>query len=394
LLFPAGSSTFTERKNGPAALPSRPPQKHDKGDKNMTKRIGILTSGGDCAGLNAALRAVVHAATRKGWEVIGIEDGTSGLLSRPPRHKVLTRDMFDTTVMRLGGTVLGTTNKGNPFQFPMPDGSMKDLSDDILEGLRLLGIKDLIGIGGDGSMAILRRLSGGGKNFNLVCIPKTIDNDVGKTETSVGFETAVYVATEALDRLQPTAASHDRVMVLEVMGRDAGNIALAAGIAGGADVILLPEIPYSLDKVAEKIRRVRDEEGRNFALVVVSEAVRTSDGAALKVEHHGGEKRYGGIGHYLGEQIASKTGCETRVTVLGHVQRGSAPIPSDRLVAAAFGVHAVDLVDRGKFDRMVAWSHRGVVDVPIDDAIASYQQVDIKGPLVHTARQLGICLGD
>lgn len=360
----------------------------------MTKRIGILTSGGDCAGLNAAVRAVVHAATEKGWEVVGIEDGTSGLLSRPPRAKVLTRAMFDTTVMRLGGTILGTTNKGNPFQHPMPDGSMKDLSDDIVEGLKMLGITDLIGIGGDGSMAILRRLSGQGKNFNLVCIPKTIDNDVSKTETSVGFDTAVYVATEALDRLQPTAASHDRVMVLEVMGRDAGNIALSTGIAGGADVILIPEIPYNLDKVADKIRRVREDEGRNFALVVVSEAVPTDGGKSLKVEHHGGEKRYGGIGQYLGEQLATKTGCETRVTVLGHVQRGSAPIPSDRLIAAAFGVHAVDLVAQQRFDRMVAWSNRGVIDVSIEDAIASYQAVDINGPLVHTARMLGISLGD
>jgi len=358
------------------------------------KRIGILTSGGDCAGLNAVIRAVVHAATGKGWEVIGIEDGTAGLLTRPMRYKNLTKEMFDTAVMRLGGTILGTTNKGNPFQFPMPDGTLKDRSDDIVNGLKELGIEDLIGIGGDGSMAILRKLSDNGKKFNLVCIPKTIDNDVGMTENSVGFETAVYVATEALDRLQPTAASHDRVMVLEVMGRDAGNIALATGIAGGADVILIPEIPYSIDKVAEKILRVREEEGRNFALVVVSEAVKTVDGKGLQVEHHGGEKRYGGIGHYLGERIAAKTDWETRVTVLGHVQRGSSPIPSDRLLAAAFGVHAVDLVEQGKFDRMVGWSNRGVFDVPIEEAIASYQEVDVNGPLVHTARMLGICLGD
>lgn len=357
------------------------------------KRIGILTSGGDCAGLNAAIRAVVYAAAAKDWEVYGIEDGTSGLLSRPVRAKLLTKDMFDTAVMRLGGTVLGTTNKGNPFRFPMPDGTIKDLSDDILEGLRQLNVDALIGIGGDGSMEILRTLAARGK-FNLVGIPKTIDNDVGKTESSIGFETACMVATEALDRLQPTAASHDRVMVLEVMGRDAGHIAMAAGIAGGADVILIPEIPYSIDKVAQKIMSVRETEGRNFALVIVSEAVRTSDGAELKVEHHGGEKRYGGIGHYLGERIAAKTGFETRVTVLGHVQRGCAPSASDRLLATAFGVHAVELVAQGKFDRMVAWSNREVIDVPISEAIASYQAVDLKGPLVHTARALGICLGD
>ncbi len=357
------------------------------------KRIGILTSGGDCAGLNAVIRSVVHAATEKNWEVIGLEDGTAGLLDRPLRYKVLNKAMFDTTIMRLGGTILGTTNKGNPFQFPMLDGTLKDRSGEIIDGIQQLGLEAIIGIGGDGSMAILRTLAQRGK-FGLVCVPKTIDNDVGKTETSVGFETALYVATEALDRLQPTAASHDRVMVLEVMGRDAGNIALSTGIAGGADVILIPEIPYDIDKVAAKIIKVRDTEQRNFALVVVSEAVRTVEGGAKQLEYAGGEKRFGGIGYYIGEQIAAKTGFETRVTVLGHVQRGAPPVPSDRLVAAAFGVKAVELVAAGKFDRMVAWSNRQVIDVSIEEAIASYQSVDTKGMLVNTARSLGICMGD
>lgn len=357
------------------------------------KRIGILTSGGDCAGLNAAVRAAVHAAFEKGWEIIGIEDGTAGLLDRPLRYRVLDKTMFDTSVMRMGGTILGTTNKGNPFKFPMPDGSFKDRTDEIVGGFKELGIEAVIGIGGDGSMAILKKLCAQG-DIKLVCIPKTIDNDVGRTEASIGFETAVYVATEALDRLQPTAASHDRVMVLEVMGRDAGNIALSTGIAGGADVILIPEIPYDIEKVAEKIRRVRVEENRNFALVVVSEAVRTVDGGTLQKEYHGGEKRFSGIGQYIGEQIAQKTDCETRVTVLGHVQRGAPPIPSDRLLASALGVHAVELIAQGKYDRMVAWSHRQVIDLPIEEAIASYQTVDIDGTLVKTARMLGICLGD
>ena len=357
------------------------------------KRIGILTSGGDCAGLNAVIRAVVYAATRQEMEIIGIEDGTAGLLTRPMRYKVLSREMFDMTVMRLGGTVLGTTNKDSPFRHPMPDGSVKDCSKEIIEGINELGLEALIGIGGDGSMDILRRLSQIGK-FNLVGIPKTIDNDVGKTERSVGFETAAFVATEALDRLQPTAASHDRVMVLEVMGRDAGNIAMTAGIAGGADVILIPEIPYNLDNIAQKIARIRKEEERNFALVVVSESVRTIEGDIMETKHRGGERRYGGIGNYLGERIAEVTGFETRVTVLGHVQRGCAPIHSDRLIASAFGVHAVELVIAGKFDRMVAWSNRNVIDVPIEEAIASYQSVDLDGILVRTAKALGICLGD
>lgn len=357
------------------------------------KRIGILTSGGDCAGLNATIRAAVYAALDKGWEVLGIEDGTVGLIERPMRYKNLTKEMFDTTIMRLGGTILGTTNKGNPFKFPMPDGSFKDLSDDIIEGIRMLDVEALIGIGGDGSMAILSEIARRG-GTNVVCIPKTIDNDVGKTERSVGFETAVYVATEALDRLQPTAASHDRIMILEVMGRDAGNIAISAGIAGGADVILIPEIPYSIDKIVAKIQRVREEEKRHFALIVVSEAVTNIDGEAMKMEFHGGEKRYGGIGQYLGEQLADKTGVETRVTVLGHVQRGAAPIPADRLLASALGVHAIDLIEKKKFGHMVAWSDRKVVDVPISEAIASYQAVDLDSTLVHTARLLGICLGD
>lgn len=361
--------------------------------KTTKKRIGILTSGGDCAGLNAIIRAVVYSATRLGWEVIGIEDGTAGLLGRPMRYKVLTREMFDTSVMRLGGTILGTTNKGNPFKFPMPDGSFKDRSQEIIDGFKELGIEALIGIGGDGSMAILQNLAKRG-GIKLICIPKTIDNDVGKTENSVGFVTAAYVATEALDRLQPTAASHDRVMVLEVMGRDAGAIAISAGIAGGADVILIPEIPYNIDKVVQKIKEVRAEEGRNFALVVVSEAVKTADGKAVQVEYADGEKRYGGVGNYVGHQIAQKTGFETRVTVLGHVQRGCAPIPEDRLIAAAFGVHAVELVEQGKYDRMVGWSNRQVIDVAIDEAIKSQQEVELDGALVRTARALGICLGD
>lgn len=356
------------------------------------KRIGILTSGGDCAGLNAVLRSVVHAATGRGWEVIGIEDGTAGLLDRPMRYKTLTREMFDTTIMRLGGTILGTTNKGNPFKLPQPDGSFKDGSDDIIAGIRELGIDTLIGIGGDGSMEILRTLAKRG-GFKLIGIPKTMDNDVGKTEVSVGFETAAYVATEALDRLQPTAASHDRVMVLEVMGRDAGHVALHAGIAGGADVILLPEIPYDIAKVAAKIEQIRAD-GRQFALIIVSEAARPKGGDGMKVEHTGGEMRYGGVGHYVGAQISDKTGHETRVTVLGHVTRGAPPIHSDRLIAAAFGVHAVELVAEGKTERLVAWSNRKVIDVAIDDAIASYQAVDLDGALVKTARALGICLGD
>lgn len=358
----------------------------------QTKRIALLTSGGDCAGLNAVIRAVVLHASRLNWEVYGIEDGTHGLLERPVRARKLTVADVDTNVLRQGGTILGTTNKGNPFSYAMPDGTVKDLSGLIIEGFRELQCDAMIGIGGDGSLAILRRLAQQG-DFPLIGIPKTIDNDLGLTESSIGFDTAVSVATEALDRLQPTAASHDRIMVLEVMGRDAGHIALTTGIAGGADVILVPEIPYSLEKIAAHIKSIH-ERGRNFALIVVSEAVKTVSGENLMMSFYGGQKRFGGIGHYIGAEIAGLCKAETRVTVLGHVQRGGAPSAQDRLLASAFGVHAVELIRNDCYDRMVAWSDRRVIDVPISEAIAHYQEVDPNGTLVKTARGLGISFGD
>ncbi|MEX2455159.1 MAG: 6-phosphofructokinase, partial [Rhodospirillaceae bacterium] len=224
-------------------------------------------------------------------------------------------------------------------------------------------------------------------------IPKTIDNDVGVTENSIGYLTAVDVATEALDRLQPTAASHDRVMVLEVMGRDAGHIALSAGIAGGADAILLPEIPWSVEGLAGKIRRL-SEGGRNFALVVVAEAARLPGGTTVGRKGQDGSIRLGGVGQRVGELIEDATGADTRVTVLGHVQRGGMPNSRDRLFASAFGVYAVDLIAAGRFDRMVAWASRGVIDIPLEDAIREAQVVDPEGALAHTARGLGIYLGD
>ncbi|MFY9287517.1 MAG: ATP-dependent 6-phosphofructokinase [Alphaproteobacteria bacterium] len=357
-----------------------------------TKRIALLTSGGDCAGLNAVIRAVVLRAEELNWEVVGVMSGAHGLISRPPETMSLTAKNVDTVMMRQGGTILGTTNKGDPFAYPMPDGSIKDQSSDMIEGYRSLNCDALIGIGGDGSLDILLRLSKQG-NFPLIGVPKTIDNDLGLTETAVGFQTAVDVATEALDRLQPTAASHDRIMILEVMGRDAGHIALAAGIAGGADVILIPEIPYDIETVADHIKTIH-EKGRNFALVVVSEAVRTQEGSKMMNELYGGQKRLGGIGHVIGAQIADLCKAETRVTVLGHVQRGGQPSAQDRLLAAALGVHAVELIRAGKFNRMVAWSNRSVIDVPIEEAVRHNQQVEKQGSLVKTARGLGICLGD
>jgi 6-phosphofructokinase 1 len=355
------------------------------------KRIGILTSGGDCAGLNAVIRAVVHHAMGNyGWEVIGIQEATQGLMSNPPKTINFELESVDRLLV-MGGTVLGTTNKGNPFAFPMPDGTVKDRTEEIIAGYRSLNLDALIGIGGDGSLAILRKICQQG-GINLVGIPKTIDNDVGATEISIGFDTATNIATEALDRLHFTAASHNRVMVLEVMGRDAGHIALAAGIAGGADIILIPEIPYHIDNICKKIRQ-RQAQGKNFCLVMVSEAVRTQMGTQVTLSQQG-EDRYGGIGKYIAEQIAQLTGAETRVTVLGHIQRGGIPSPFDRLLGTVFGVAAVDLIAQGKYDQMVAWRNRQTVSVPIEEAIKTYSTVDLEGTLVKTAKGLGICLGD
>ncbi len=355
------------------------------------KRIGILTGGGDCAGLNAVIRAVVHRALGTyGWEVIGICRATLGLSARPPEVVRLTIPYVDSLLLA-GGTVLGTTNRGNPFSVMMQDGTQCDRSTAILEGYRLLNLDAIIGVGGDGSLSILRQLAQQG-NWNFIGIPKTIDNDVNYTERSIGFDTAVNIATEALDRLHFTAASHNRVMILEVMGRDAGHIAISAGIAGGADIILIPEIPYSIENICNKIRE-RQQQGQNFSVVVVAEAVRSETGEPVTQTDCLGQSRLGGIGHYLAERICQGSGAETRVTVLGHVQRGGTPSPLDRLTASAFGVAAVDLIADETYDRMVSWNNREVVSVPIEKAIAHYHAVDLCGTLVKTARGLGICLG-
>lgn len=363
--------------------------------KNKTiSKIGVLTSGGDCAGLNPAIRAVVHRAIHGyGWEVFGIKQGTQGLMERPVQAIPLDLSIFTGEILRQGGTMLGTVNKGDPFAYPMPDGTLKDRSDEIIEGINELGIDALVGIGGDGSMKLLSRLAEKG-GFQFIGIPKTIDNDVAFTEFSIGFTTAVTTAVEALDRLQPTAASHRRVMILEVMGRDAGHIALHAGIGGGADVILIPEIPYDINRIAEKLSLLEKEEGRKHALIICSEAIKAQDGQAVYKKHSDGEQRYGGVGHFLGEQIEKKTGAEVRVTVLGHVQRGGTPHSRDRIIASAFGVAAVDLIAQGKSNRMVAWQHRGVVDIPLDEVVVRYASVPVDGTMVATARGLGICLGD
>ena len=355
----------------------------------VSKKIGILTSGGDCAGLNAVIRAATFRAVNKyGWKIYGIKDGTLGLVSNPINVVELKPSDFNGTQFRMGGTFLGTNNKG----FPQNSDKKIDYSNKIIQGFKSLGLDALIGIGGDGSMKILQSLTKMG-NINFVGIPKTIDNDVENNELSIGYDTAVDVATNALDMLQPTAASHRRVMILEVMGRDAGHIALNAGIAGGADVILIPEIDYSLSSIAKHIENLKSQ-GRNHTLVVVAEAVKKEDGTKAFVEYADGEIRLGGIGSYIGDEIAKITKAETRVTVLGHVQRGAQPTHRDRLIASAFGIYAVDLIANKKYNRVVVWQNRAVKDVDLDTIAGKSKTIKKNDPLITVANGLGIYVGE
>tara|TARA_B100001123_G_C15188033_1_gene978114 strand:- start:171 stop:1253 length:1083 start_codon:yes stop_codon:yes gene_type:complete len=359
----------------------------------MSKKIGVLTSGGDCGGLNAVIRAVTSRAINQyGWTVYGIKDGTLGLSKDPLDVLELKLSHFDGNLIRMGGTFLGSNNKGNPFNHIQKDGTKIDLSNNIIKGFNTLGLNALIGIGGDGSMKILKNLTKKG-NINFVGIPKTIDNDVMHNELSIGYDTAVDVATNALDMLQPTAASHKRAMILEVMGRDAGHIALNAGIAGGADVILIPEIKYSLKSIAKHIEKIRNK-GRNHALIVVAESVRKENGSKAYVKYIDGQVRLGGIGAYIGDKIYKLTNAETRVTVLGHVQRGAQPTHRDRLIASAFGVHAVDLIYQNKFNRVVVWQNRGVTDIDLNAIAGKSKTIRNRDPLIKVAKALNIYIGE
>ena len=356
------------------------------------KKIGILTSGGDCGGLNAAIRSIFFRAKYKhSMTVVGIKNGTSGLLQRPIDCIELTQEIFSGYLLKQGGTFLGTTNKGSPVVFTR-DGKKIDQSNQIIEGYHQLGLDGLIIIGGDGSMQILQNLAIKG-NLNIVAIPKTIDNDVGATDSSIGFDTAVQVATQALDNLHSTAVSHSRSMILEVMGRDAGHIALSAGIAGGADVILIPEIKYTLNGIINKLDEMKKRNVKH-SLIVVAEAVQKENGEKVIHKFKDGQIRLGGIGEYIANEIMTKTDVECRVTTLGHVQRGAPPTANDRILASAFGVYAVDLLHKKKFDRMVGWKDRKIIDVPITDAIKTYKNVERNDPLVETALSLGVYVGE
>lgn len=358
-------------------------------------RIAISTGGGDAPGLNAVIRAAVLSAIDRGWHVLGIKRGYAGLLG-DEEVVPLTRDSVR-GIGHLGGTILHTTNRGNPFHFPVlqPDGSYVEIdrSDELMDNARNLGINALISIGGDGSLAIAQRLAK--KGMRVVCVPKTIDNDVSGTITTFGFDTAVTTAMEAIDKLHTTAESHDRVIVMEVMGRHAGFIALHSGLAGAAHVILLPEIPYDVDVVCEAIMD-RDKRGRHFAIVVVAEGAFEQGGAesTLGASLPGQAKRVGGVAERLAAQIQERTGKECRSLVLGHLQRGGMPTGYDRLLATRFGGAAVQAVEDGRWGHMVALRSPDIVTVPIEEALATPKRVDPKHDVVRTARRLGISFGD
>jgi ATP-dependent phosphofructokinase / diphosphate-dependent phosphofructokinase len=349
------------------------------------KRLGILTSGGDCPGLNAVIRAVVsHATLTYDWQIVGIPYATQGLLER----QVLPLHMhsFDLRgidpLLNMGGTILGTINKGNTLA----------RIDDIIASYQALELNALIGIGGDGSIAILHQLALHG-SWQFVAIPKTIDNDVALTERSIGFDTAVNTIADALNRLTFTAASHDRVMVVEVMGREAGHLALHSGIAGGADVILIPEIPYSIQAVCTHLAELRDRWHRRFAIVMVAEGIHPARNASYLPN----QKPSCGRGQYIADCIAKYIDypVDTRVSVLGHIQRGGIPSALDRLMAAAFGKTAVNLIATDRSNQMVAWQNGQVVGVPIAEVCErSPLGVDPEGDLVQTARALGIYVGE
>ena len=358
-------------------------------------RIALSTGGGDAPGLNAVIRAAVLSARTRGWDVLGIKRGYSGLLGED-EVVPLTADSVR-GIGSLGGTILRTTNRGSPFAYPVQqaDGTWAevDRSDELVENARNLGIEAIISIGGDGSLKIAAQLAK--KGMRIVSVPKTIDNDVAGTITTFGFDTAVNTAMEAIDKLHTTAESHDRVMVLEVMGRDAGFIALHAGVAGSADVILIPEIDWNLEKVCEKIM-ARDARGRRFSIVVVAEGAKPVGGnhSIIGASLPGQDRRLGGIAERLGFDIQRITGKETRSMVLGHLQRGGSPTGYDRLLGTRFGAAAVQAIADKKWGTMVALQSPHLVCLPIEEVLAETKRVDPSHDVVQTARMIGISFGD
>ena len=358
------------------------------------ERIGVLTGGGDAPGLNAVIRAVVKTAINQfACKVFGILDGYDGFVGDKGIIPLGLEEVRG--ILPRGGTILGAASRGNPYARKVVRNGVEvtiDVSDEIVDGIKKLDLDALLVLGGEGTLRIAHELYQ--KGAPVIGVPKTIDNDIGGTEVTFGFNTALQIATEAIDRLHTTAEAHHRVMVLELMGRDAGFITLESGLAGGADIILIPEIPFKYESVIAKIHQ-RREQGRLFSIIAISEGAKPAGGS--QVFSRPGDQIYvprlGGIGHELGEYI-EKQGYETRVTVLGHLQRGGSPTPFDRWLATRYGAAAVRLAARGIFDRMVSLQSGAIVDVPLEDAFRIPKRVDLQGDAVTTARGLGICFGD
>jgi 6-phosphofructokinase 1 len=348
--------------------------------------IGICTGGGDAPGLNAVIRAAVKAAILKyNWKVIGIPDGFDGLIWPEKSYELTLKDVSG--ILPRGGTILGTTNRGSPFQYKLIENGVeviRDISDEVIANAGKLGIDAVITIGGDGSQKIALDLAA--KGLNLVGVPKTIDNDLSATEVTFGFDTALETATDAIDKIHTTAESHHRIMIVEVMGRDAGWIAIGAGIAGGAHVILIPEIPFSIQKICEHVTQ-RESFGKRFTVIVVAEGV-------LLPPELRENRRASAISNLIGSAIAAGSNKEVRVSVLGHIQRGGSPTPFDRILATRFGVAAVELIAKRDFGKMVCLRSERVEAVPIADAVGMMKAVNPDGELARTARAIGICFGD
>jgi phosphofructokinase-like protein len=355
-------------------------------------RIGVLTGGGDAPGLNAVIRAVVKAAWNSGIETVGIEDSFDGLLE-PDRSRVLTpRDV--TGILRLGGTILGTLNTGNPLNSEvMTSDGPRQYADRVIEMFQKLGLGALVAIGGDGTLDIAHKFCLLG--MPIVGVPKTIDNDIVGTTNCFGFDTAVAFATDAIDRLHTTAEAHKRILVVEVMGRYAGWIAVYAGVAGGADAILIPEIPFDISLVAQRLRE-RDKWGAKFSIVVVAEGAYPKGGSLSLIEaaHGRASERLGGIGAQVCDALAGETGKETRHVVLGHLQRGGAPTSFDRILATRFGGKAVELVRRGEFGTMVAFAPPDIIARRLDEVVGKTKTVPMDFDVLATARALGVTFGD
>jgi 6-phosphofructokinase 1 len=360
----------------------------------MTQQIGIVTGGGDCPGLNAVIRAVAKAAAKRGWTTIGFFGGYEGMLD-PPKYRELNYQELGGLLTR-GGTILGTANRGI-FSAKVGHGESRALPRELIDGVKAtmakMNIRGLVSIGGDGSLSIAQQLFESG--VPVVGVPKTIDNDLQGTLFTFGFDSAVACATDALDRLHTTAESHNRVIVLEVMGRYAGWIAIYSGVSGGADVILIPEIPFTYESVCAKIRE-REQEGKHFTLVVVAEGAREKDHGFVTAagQQENREARLGGLGAMVAAEIEKRTGKESRTCVLGHLQRGGSPTNFDRALCSMYGAGAVDLIAEGQYGRMVTFQAAGIGSVKISEAINQLKTVPCDGSLARTARALGICLGE